>query len=133
MNVEDEEVEKLKKEKMKQMMSGETQEEISEPIKLSDRNFQEKVKEHEVMVVDAWAPWCGPCKMMEPVIEELAEKFAGQIVFGKLNVDNNQRTASQFGISGIPTLLVFKNGEVADKMVGASSKAQLEQKLQRFL
>ena len=132
---EDIEAEELKKQMMEDMMSKD--ENVADypdsPITLTDSNFQEKLEEYPLVLVDFWAAWCGPCKMMEPVIEDLAQEYEGDIVFGKLNVDKNQRIPSQFQVSGIPTLILFKNGEMVDKMVGAMNKQILEQKIKNHL
>lgn len=102
---------------------------IDHPIILDDKNFSDTVKKYSFLVVDCWAEWCGPCRMMGPVIESLAKKYKGKIVFGKLNIDENNAIAAQFGIMSIPTLLVFKNGEHIDSIIGAMPENVLEQKL----
>ena len=84
-------------------------------------------------VIDCWAPWCGPCRFVSPVIEELARDYVGKISFGKLNVDKNQRVATQYGIMSIPTLLVFKEGKLVDKIVGAMPRQMLEPKITKHL
>ncbi|MBZ0271334.1 thioredoxin [bacterium] len=95
---------------------------------LTDGNFQKEVLESDVPVlVDFWAPWCGPCRMVSPIVEELASEYAGQVKVGKLNVDENQETAMNYKVRGIPTLIIFKGGGPADQMVGAAPKARLEQ------
>lgn len=100
------------------------------PVELTDQNFQENVlKSDKPVLVDFWAEWCGPCLQMAPMIDELANDYDGKAVIGKLDVDSNPQTASQYGIRNIPTLLVFKNGEVVDKQVGAAPKNALSQKL----
>lgn len=81
------------------------------------------------MVVDCWASWCGPCRMVGPIIEELAKEMKGKIVFGKLNVDENRETSMKYGIMSIPTLLVFKNGNLVDNVIGAMPKEMLKAKL----
>ncbi|GIQ69182.1 thioredoxin [Xylanibacillus composti] len=94
-------------------------------------NLQETVKEG-VALVDFWAPWCGPCKVQLPIVEELSEELAGQAVIGKVNVDEEGELASQFGISSIPTLILFKDGQPVEKMVGLQSKDSLKAKIARY-
>lgn len=101
---------------------------MSETV-LTDQNFKGEVLGAKGLVlVDFWAPWCGPCRVQGPIIEQLAKETSG-IKFGKLNVDENGATASQYGIMSIPTLIVFKDGKVLEQMVGAQSKDQLKRKL----
>ncbi|WP_342766489.1 thioredoxin [Candidatus Hecatella orcuttiae] len=115
------------------MLGGSNPEVVDKPIPLTDSNFQETLRQHRLLLVDFWAPWCGPCRMVAPVIEELAGRYAGSAVFGKLNTDENPKTAMKYGISAIPTLIVFKNGEEVDRMVGAAPKAEIEALLQKHL
>jgi thioredoxin 1 len=103
------------------------------PIELTDSNFDENVKKYSLIVIDNWAPWCPPCRMLAPVIESLAKKYANKIVFGKLNVDENKKVALKYGIMSIPTLLVFKNGKLVDRIVGAMPESVLESRLKPFL
>lgn len=103
---------------------------MSEPLHFTDDNFGKEVLESsEPVLVDFWAAWCGPCRMIAPVIEELANDYQGKVKVGKLDVDNNQRTAMQYGIRSIPALLVFKNGKVVDQIIGAVSKSRITEKL----
>ncbi len=106
---------------------------ITEPIVLTDSNFGSEVAKYPVMLVDFWAPWCGPCRMVSPIIEQLAKEYSGKIAFGKVNVDDNQRIAASFGIQSIPTLILFKDGKAVDIIVGAMPKAQIEMKLKQQL
>ncbi|QTF06714.1 thioredoxin TrxA [Brenneria izadpanahii] len=97
-------------------------------IHLTDGSFDTQVLQAEgATLVDFWAEWCGPCKMIAPILDEIAEEFAGKLTIAKLNIDENPATAPKYGIRGIPTLLLFKNGEVAATKVGALSKGQLKE------
>lgn len=99
-------------------------------VEFTDGNFDELVlKSDKPVLVDFWAEWCGPCRMVGPVVEELAGEYEGKAVIGKVNVDENREISAKYGIRNIPTLLVFKNGEVVDKQVGVAPKNQLASKL----
>ncbi len=100
---------------------------------ITDANFQELLKGDKPLVVDFWAEWCGPCRMVAPYVEELASEYEGKVVIGKLNVDENDEVVGQFGIRNIPTILFFKNGELVDKHVGAALKSALEDKIKALL
>jgi thioredoxin len=106
---------------------------ISVPISLTDLNFKEEILKYPYLLVDFWAPWCGPCRMVSPVIEQLAKEYAGRIVFAKVNVDENQSIAKSFAIQSIPTMISFKNGKVFDVITGALPKTQIEIKLKQLL
>ena len=101
-------------------------------IELTNENFDATTKEG-VSLVDFWAPWCGPCRMIAPVIEELAEDYEGRATIAKVNTDEAGEVAMQFGIRSIPTILFFKNGELVDQMIGAAPKAQYSAKLDALL
>lgn len=102
---------------------------MGKAVEITDSNFNDIINTEKPVLVDFWAEWCGPCKMIGPVVEELAGDYDGKAVVGKLDVDSNPEVSAKFGIRSIPTLLVFKNGEVVDKQVGAVSKNILAQKL----
>lgn len=104
---------------------------MGKPMEITDANFENEVLKSELPVlVDFWAEWCGPCHMIAPAIEEIASEYEGKIKVGKLNVDNNMNTASKFGIRGIPTVLIFKNGQVAAQFVGVQPKNVITKKLE---
>ncbi|MDH5389653.1 MAG: thioredoxin [Candidatus Bathyarchaeota archaeon] len=105
----------------------------NKPMQVTDATFKEMILNHPLVVVDCWAPWCAPCHMVAPVVEEMARDYAGRILFGKLNVDENHEVATQYQIMGIPTLLVFKNGKLVDRIVGAMPRQMLEPKITRHL
>ena len=100
-----------------------------EPLQMTDDDIDDSIKRYNTLVIDCWAPWCGPCRMVGPIIDELAKELHGKVVFGKLNVDENPQTSAKHQIMSIPTLLVFKNGILIDRIVGAPSKDTLKQKL----
>ena len=102
-------------------------------VTITSENFGSLKNGNEPLVVDFWATWCGPCRMVGPVISKLAEKYDGKIVVGKCDVEDNEDLASEFGIRNIPTILFFKGGDVVDKVVGAQSEAKLDEKFQTLL
>jgi len=103
-------------------------------ITLNDQNFENEVKESKIpILVDFWAEWCAPCRMVAPVLDELAEEFDGKVKIGKVNVDQNRTVAAQYGVMSIPTLILFKNGELVEQMVGAQPKENLQKVLQSAL
>jgi thioredoxin 1 len=130
----DKEIEEIKKQKIAEMLQkAQTQTTpngtpLDKPIVLTDGTFQSELAKHKLMVVDFWAPWCGPCRMVSPIVEELAAEYAGKVAFGKMNVDENTAVPGSFGVMSIPTLMVFKDGKAVDSLVGACPKSYLESK-----
>ncbi len=107
---------------------------MPEPQAITDSDFDKVVLQSTTPVlVDFWAPWCGPCRMVAPVVEELAKEYEGKVAFTKLNVDQNAKTAGKYGIMSIPTLLIFKNGEPVSHLVGFRPKAELKRSLDAVL
>jgi len=106
---------------------------MSKPIEITDANFEEVLSTDKPVLVDFWAEWCGPCKMIGPMVEELAGEYEGKAVIAKVDVDSNPQVSAKFGIRSIPTLLFFKNSEIVDKQVGAVPKSVLSQKLEAQL
>lgn len=107
---------------------------MSNEVEFTDGNFEAEVlKSDTPVLVDFWAPWCGPCKMVAPIVEEISHEYAGKIKVGKVNTDDNQQVASQYGIMSIPTIMIFKNGEVVERVIGAQPKAALTSKIESVL
>ena len=98
-------------------------------VTITNENFSSLKKGNKLLVVDFWATWCGPCRMVAPIMEELAKEYGDEVVIGKCDVEENEDLAMEFGIRNIPTILFFKNGEIIDKMIGAQSKAKFEEKI----
>jgi thioredoxin 1 len=100
----------------------------------TDKDFQEKVLQSKTLaVVDFWAPWCGPCKMVSPIIEELAKEYTGKVVVGKLNVDDNPETAGQYNVMSIPTVMIFKDGKPVQSLIGAQGKQTYKTEIDKAL
>jgi len=103
-------------------------------VHFTDSNFKKDVLESDLTVlVDFWANWCGPCKVIAPIVEELAREYKGKIKIGKVDVDHNPKTATEYGIMSIPTLIFFKNGKVTDQVVGALNKTDLKHKIEEYI
>jgi thioredoxin 1 len=125
------ELEAIRAKKMKEIMRSTRS--VSTPVKLSDLTLNETLNKSRIVVLDCWAEWCGPCKMIAPIIEKLAEEYAGRVLFAKLNVDENPQTARKYGIMSIPTLLIFKSSKLVDTIVGAVPKHNIETILKKHL
>jgi thioredoxin 1 len=133
------ELDEIKKRKMEKMMSDMKKsvepsvQFPDKPVVITDGTVDAAAAQYPVFILDCWAEWCGPCRTIGPIIEELAREMKGKVVFGKLNVDQNMQTANRHRISAIPTMLVFKNGKLVDKIIGAYPKATLAGKIQKYL
>lgn len=136
--IDDSELERIVQKKLRDLLrEGQTGEKSSpppsEPIDVTDEEFEKFVSRYPLVVVDFWADWCMPCRFMAPIVKELARELAGRVVFGKVNVDQNPVTASKFGIMSIPTLIVFKDGRPVDAVVGAMPKSRLQALIMRHI
>jgi thioredoxin 1 len=131
----DEELENIRKKYISSVLKENSKKEEMkmEPVVLTDSTFDAEVKKDHILVVDFWATWCAPCRFLTPVIEELAKEYAGRISFGKVDVDENPNVSAKFDIRSIPTVMMFKDGKVADISIGAVPKQMLETKLKRLL
>jgi thioredoxin 1 len=133
------ELEEIKRKKMEQMKkemnapAKPTLELPDKPVVVTDATIDAAAGQYPIFILDCWAEWCGPCRTIGPIIEQLAKEMKGKVVFGKLNVDENMQTANKYRISAIPTLMVFKDGKLIDKLVGAYPKPALAAKIQKFL
>ena len=136
-NEKDEALEKIRQMKLREMMkkSKGFEEEIliRKPVEVTDATFNETVQNHRLVVIDCWAAWCGPCRMITPIVEELAREYAGKVVFGKLNVDKNRTVTMKYQIMSIPTLIMFSHGKLVDRIAGALPKPALEAQITRHL
>ena len=126
------ELEQIREKKMHELKNQMSTPKIEKPIVVSDRNFDQTVKNYPLIVVDCWAAWCAPCRAIAPIVEELAKEYSGKVVFGKLNVDENPETTQRYGVMAIPTLLVMKEGKEVDRVVGILPKNQLEAKVNAY-
>ncbi len=134
----DPDLEAIRQKKAKELLElldGKTAAEqvIDRPVEANDRNLSDLISRHDLVVVDMWAPWCGPCKMIGPIIDRLAAKYKGKVLFAKVNVDQNPVISGQFGVQSIPTLLIFKSGSLIDRKVGALPQQALEALIDRLL
>jgi thioredoxin 1 len=131
----DEELEAIRRRKMSELKSDVKADSKmpATPIVVNDADFDKFVTKYPVVLIDCWAPWCGPCRMVAPVIDALAREMSGTVVFGKLNTDENSAVPNKFSISAIPTMLIFKEGKMVDRIVGAQPKEALAARIKRNL
>jgi thioredoxin 1 len=133
----DEEIKAIKQRKMAELQKALTSKtamsSIKEPITLTDSNFKNELSKYPILLIDFWAPWCGPCRMITPIIEQLAREYTGKVVFGKVNIDENRMITQSLDIQSIPIMIIFKNGKAVDTIVGAIPKAQLETRLYQHI
>ena len=129
------ELEKIRRKMLQKLM--EREETVSEmpdtPIEVNESNFDEVISKYDTVVVDFWAPWCGPCRLLAPVIEQLAKEMKGKVVFAKLNTDENPKIAMRYRVMSIPTLILFKNGKIVDRNVGAMPADMLRDWIRRYI
>ena len=118
---------------MKEKGVGGGKESSMNPLILDDAHFDEIVQQYPLMLIDCWAAWCGPCRIIAPIVDELAHDYAGRVTVAKLNVDENPKTAMRFGIMSIPTLLIMKNGREVDRIIGAVPKPFIEERLRKHV
>jgi len=131
-----EEIKRKKMEQMKKDMNASAKPFVElpdKPVVVTDATIDAAAGHYPIFILDCWAEWCGPCRTIGPIIEQLASEMKGKVVFGKLNIDENMQTANKYRISAIPTLMIFKNGKLIDKLVGAYPKPALVAKIQKFL
>jgi thioredoxin 1 len=131
------EIEEIRQRKIAGLMNSASQaggsDLLDAPVTVTDTNFEEVIKKHQTVVVDCWAPWCGPCRMLLPTIEAMAKDYKGKAVFAKLNTDENIGVASKYRIMSIPTLLYFRDGKLVDKTVGALPRPMLDTQMRKVL
>jgi thioredoxin 1 len=135
--LEDEELRIINEKRMKELQQIVNEKEllknITNPIELDDSDFTESINKFPLLLVDFWAPWCGPCRMMSPVIDQVGKEYQGKLVVGKVNVDENPSISRQFGISSIPTLILFKKGQAVNHIVGSVSKSRIDEMVRMHL
>jgi thioredoxin 1 len=123
------ELEEIRMRKLEELKRGIGIEEKNKPLKATDANIDEMLEKNRLLLVDFWAEWCGPCRMIAPVIEGIAKEYAGRLAVAKLNVDENPQTAMRFQTMSIPTIILFKEGKLAERIVGAAPKGMIEARL----
>jgi thioredoxin 1 len=135
--LEDEELKIINEKRMKKLQQIMNEKEllknIKDPLNLDDSNFSQTINKFPLLLVDFWAPWCGPCRMMSPLIDQIGKEYMGKLVVGKVNVDENPTISRQFGISSIPTLILFKRGQAVDKIIGSVSKNKIDEMVKMHL
>jgi thioredoxin 1 len=135
--LEDEELRIINEKRMKKLQQIVNEKEllknIKEPLNLDDSNFAQTINKYPLLLVDFWAPWCGPCRMMSPIIDQVGKEYIGKLVIGKVNVDENPNISGQFGISSIPTLILFKRGQVVNNIIGSVSKSRIDEMVKMHL
>jgi len=133
------ELDEIRQKKMAELMEKVNEGEASgngfpeTPVVVTDSNLDEFVKRYPKVVIDCWAPWCGPCRMLSPTVDAMAKDYKGKVVFGKLNTDDNFGVSGKYRVMSIPTLLFFKDGKLVDQMVGAAPRAMLDQQIRKAL
>ncbi|HET6717230.1 MAG TPA: thioredoxin [Nitrososphaeraceae archaeon] len=135
--MEDEELRIINEKRMKKLQQIVNEKEllknIKEPLNLDDSNFAQTINKYPLLLVDFWAPWCGPCRMMSPIIDQVGKEYIGKLVVGKVNVDENPHISGQFGISSIPTLILFKRGQTVNNIIGSVSKSRIDEMVRMHL
>lgn len=131
----DDDLQRIREKKLEELKRGFAEKPAEKPagqvLVLDERQFPMAVRDHPFLVVDLWAPWCGPCRMVAPVIRDLSTEFAGKITFAKVNTDENQKVAMSYGITAIPTILLFARGKLVEKVIGAYPKQMLRDRILR--
>jgi len=135
--LEDEELKIINEKRMKKLQQIMNEKEplknIKDPLDLDDSNFSQTINKFPLLLVDFWAPWCGPCRMMSPLIDQIGKDYVGKLVVGKVNVDENPSVSRQFGISSIPTLILFERGQTVNKIIGSVSKNKIDEMVRMHL
>lgn len=132
----DEELEKIKRKKLMELLGKKNENKPKlpdHPVKITDADFNQFISSYPLVVVDFWAEWCAPCRMIAPIVENLAKTYAGKVVFGKLNVDENPTTATKYRVAAIPTLVILKNGVEVERIVGLVPKNIIETTIKKYL
>ena len=135
--MEDEDLRIINEKRMKKLQQIVNEKEllknIKEPLNLDDSNFAQTINKYPLLLVDFWAPWCGPGRMMSPIIDQVGKEYIGKLVVGKVNVDENPNISGQFGISSIPTLILFKRGQAVKNIIGSVSKSRIDEMVKMHL